>query len=87
MYIYCNVSKRTTTQKYCNKFYKISLTGIFIEEKFWDTKTEQISPKRYVLKDEYKEYLNKLNEKLNALTSTVIILTRKLLQQIGLELS
>ena len=47
------------------EFAQRSKTGIFIEEKYWDAKTEQINPKRYVLKDEYKEYLNKLNDKLN----------------------
>jgi len=46
-------------------------TNIFIEERFWDDKTEQINPKRYVIKQELRDELIKLNDNLNKLTTAV----------------
>ena len=46
-------------------------TNIFIEEKYWDSKTEQISAKRYVMQQEFRDNLIKLNDNLNKLTTAV----------------
>ena len=77
--IYLTLSKKTDTtgkQEILIRFKHNDIaqrakTNIFIEEKFWDDKTNQISPKRYVIKQEDKDYLIKQNDNLNKLTTAI----------------